>query len=63
MTKSFFPLFFLIMAASLYSHGQDTSLLKRSPYKLKIAVDKKTSYEEDLKEAPYVLSVESEKMG
>lgn len=51
------------MAASLYSHGQDTSLLKRSPYKLKIAVDKKTSYEEDLKEAPYVLSVESEKMG
>ena len=38
-----------------YLHGQDTALLKRTPYKLTVAVDKKTVYEEDLKAAPYVL--------
>jgi hypothetical protein len=42
-------------ARCIHLHGQDTTLLKRAPYKLTLAVDKKTFYEEDLKEAPYVL--------
>jgi hypothetical protein len=36
-------------------HAQDTSQLKRTPYKLKVIVDKKTFYEEDLNATPYVL--------
>lgn len=43
------------MILSFIATGQDTTLLKRTPYKLIVAVDKKTFYEEDLKEAPFVL--------
>ena len=50
----FIALSFFIVSTPLL-HGQDTALLKRSPYKLKVAVDKKTIYEEDLNETPYVL--------
>ena len=45
---------FLIVTIPML-HGQDTTQLKRTPYKLKVVVDKKTSYEEDIKETPYVL--------
>lgn len=48
-------LLFILLAFLSSAHGQDTSLLKREPYKLKVAVDKKTFYEEDLAAAPYVL--------
>lgn len=49
--------YFLIVAICFSGllFGQDSVLLKRTPYKLKVAVDKKTFYEEDLNAAPYVL--------
>src|SRR5882757_4575691 len=37
------------------SYGQDTTQLKRTPYKLTVAVDKKIVYEEDLNATAYVL--------
>jgi hypothetical protein len=50
-------LYFLpvMLIASSLVHAQDTAQLKRMPYKLTVAVDKKTVYEEALKEAPFVL--------
>lgn len=45
----------VLLTLYTFAHSQDTSLLKRTPYKLIVAVDKKTFYEEDLKEAPFVL--------
>ena len=45
----------LLILASFFSFSQDSSQLKRKPYKLAVAVDKKTVYQEDLKETPYVL--------
>jgi hypothetical protein len=44
---------FLMIAFCTF--GQDSAQLKRVPYKLVVAVDKKTVYEEDLQAAPYVL--------
>jgi len=35
--------------------GQDSSQLKRTPYKLSLPVDKNSIYEEDIKATPYVL--------
>lgn len=49
-------LFFVTLAfffASL-AHAQEATQLKRTPYRLAVAVDKKTVYEEDLKEGPFV---------
>src|ERR1700730_18201630 len=55
MTKNILSVtLFLIITSSLL-YGQDTTQLKRTPYKLKVAVDKKTVYEESLNETPYVL--------
>ena len=48
-------LFFSLAATSVISYGQDTTKLNRTPYKLTLAVDKKTFYEEELKATPYVL--------
>lgn len=46
----------IILVAFLSSaHSQDTTLLKRKPYNLKVVVDKNTFYEEDLNATPYVL--------
>ena len=44
----------LLIAASAISYGQDTTKLKRTPYKLTIVVDKETDYLEDLKSGLYV---------
>jgi hypothetical protein len=45
----------LLVTTTLFIFGQDSSQLKRTPYKLIVAVDKKTIYEEDIKATPYVL--------
>lgn len=45
----------LALSTTLFASGQDSTQLKRTAYKLKIAVDKKTVYEEDIKSTPYVL--------
>ena len=45
----------LTLTTTLFAFGQDSTQLKRTPYKLKVAVDKKTVYEEDIKATPYVL--------
>jgi len=44
-----------LLTIAFYSYGQDTALLKRTAYKLIVAVDKKNFYEEDLKATPFVL--------
>jgi hypothetical protein len=36
-------------------HAQDTTGLKRPAYKLNVAVDKDTYYEDDIKSTPYIL--------
>lgn len=45
----------LIVCVTHLLQAQDTARLKRTPYKLVVPVDKKTTYEEDLKAVPYVL--------
>lgn len=45
----------LLLATSPFSYGQDSTQLKRTPYKLIVAVDKKFSYEEEIKATAYVL--------
>ena len=48
---------FLVLASltlSLNSKGQDTTVLKRTPYTLRIAVDKKNFYEDQIGATPYV---------
>lgn len=51
------PYLLLLLALCSMGHvfAQDTTLLKRTPYKLIVAVDKKNFYEEDLKESAFVL--------
>jgi hypothetical protein len=44
-----------LLAFSFCLYGQDGAQFKRTPYKLKVAVDKKSFYEEDLKETAFVL--------
>ena len=46
---------FAIILTSFVSYGQDTTQLIRTPYKLVVAVDKNSVYEEDIKATPYVL--------
>jgi hypothetical protein len=53
--KLLFTLSIFLLNGARYGYGQDSSLLKRAPYKLTVAVDKKTVYEEELKESPFVL--------
>lgn len=43
------------MTTTFLGFGQDSTQLKRTPYRLTVAVDKKTNYEEDIKSTPYVL--------
>ena len=45
----------LFLATTFLTFGQDSTPLKRTPYKLTVAVDKKKVYEEDIKATPYVL--------
>ena len=52
--KKLFLLSLLFCQCSLLCLAQDSTQLKRQPYKLKVMVDKKNLYEEDLKESPYV---------
>jgi len=52
------PIIFIFIVSSLFSRyviAQDFYPLKRKSYHLNVAVDKKTTYEEDLNESPYVL--------
>lgn len=53
--KLIFILLIAVLKLSITGYCQDTTLLKRIPYHLSVAVDKKISYEEDLNEVPYVL--------
>ena len=55
MIKHLFTLTAFILSIIHHTYGQDTAQLKRLPYKLTMAVDKKTVYEEDLKEGPFIL--------
>jgi hypothetical protein len=45
----------LTLIPTCLAFGQDSTQLKRTPYKLTVVVDKKTIYEEDIKATPYVL--------
>jgi len=45
---------FLTIFSFLNFYGQDTSVLKREPYKLSLAVDKDTFYEEEIQAVPYI---------
>lgn len=45
----------LALTTTLFAFAQDSTQLKRTPYRLKVAVDKKSVYEEDIKATPYVL--------
>lgn len=53
--KNVFILLSALLTISFYSFGQDTAQLKRVPYKLTVAVDKNTFYEEEIKATTYVL--------
>jgi len=45
----------LLLSSSFTVIAQDSTQLKRTPYKLTITVDKKNFYQEDIKATPYVL--------
>ena len=51
------PLLFtsLVFVSSQLIQGQDTSQLDRAAYTLKVQVDKKSFYEEEIKAGPYIL--------
>ena len=53
--KAFTLLIFLLFMLSVCGTAQDTSLLKRIPYHLVVAVNKDAAYEEDIKASNYVL--------
>jgi hypothetical protein len=44
-----------ILLTSQILHSQDTAAFKRPAYKLTLAVDKATFYEQDIKSTPYIL--------
>jgi len=46
---------FAFLIIVLCAQGQDSAQLKRKPYKLTVAVDKSTFYEEEIKSTPYVM--------
>lgn len=52
--KKLLLLSLIFFHCSIACFAQDSTQLKRQPYKLKVMVDKKNLYEEDLKESPYV---------
>jgi len=43
-----------LLAISFHSHAQDTTEIKRTPYKLTVAVDDSSVYEQDIKAGPYI---------
>lgn len=45
----------IMLSSTLFLHAQDSTGLKRPAYKLKVAVDKKSYYEEEIKSTPYIL--------
>ena len=53
--RNIFILLIVVLTISFCSYGQDTTQLKRVPYKLTVAVDKNSFYEEDIKATYYVL--------
>ena len=44
----------ITLTLTVNSRGQDTTVLKRTPYTLKIGVDKKNFYEDEIGATPYV---------
>lgn len=44
-----------LLYSAFFAYSQDSTTLLRKPYKLTVAVDKETVYEEDIKATPYVL--------
>jgi hypothetical protein len=52
--KSILLVPFLVLIAFSDACAQDTSILKRTPYKLTVFVDKKNYYEEDIGAIPYI---------
>jgi hypothetical protein len=55
MIKKFLYCFSVMLIVSRVANAQDSAQLKRMPYKLIVAVDKKNVYEEEVKEASFVL--------
>ena len=55
MKKNILGLLCSLVGCSLFLCAQDTTQLKRIPYKLTVAINKISVYEEELKEAPFVL--------
>lgn len=53
--KFFSVLLIVFMLIAACSYGQDTTQLKRTPYKLTVAVDKNSVYEENIQGTSYVL--------
>lgn len=45
----------MLLSGTRCIHAQDTMGLRRPAYKLNVAVDKKTYYEDDIKSTPYIL--------
>ena len=52
--KSFFIQLIALLTISLGSYGQDIAQLKRTPYKLRVAVDRNSVYELGIKGTEYV---------
>jgi hypothetical protein len=55
LMRNIFVYSITLLTISVCSYGQDTTQLKRTPYKLTAAVDKHSTYEEEIKGTPYVL--------
>jgi hypothetical protein len=53
--SSVISLLIVFLTTALFVQGQDTTVLKRPAFNLKVAVDKKSLYEQDVESAPYVL--------
>jgi hypothetical protein len=53
--KYIFILIYSFVAVSFSSYAQESPQLKRTPYKLTVAVDKNSVYEADIQAIPYVL--------
>ena len=52
--KQILFLVILFLTSTISSKGQDTTVLKRTPYTLKIDVDKKNFYEDQIGPTPYI---------
>jgi hypothetical protein len=52
--KQIFCLLLFLLSFSFKSQSQDTTILKRTPYTLKVAVDKETFYEDEIGATVYI---------